>query len=74
MLTTRPPKVPEASMLTTRPPKLLPKEKIMLGKFSCALFSHLDFLTFDNGTDRLPQNADITTIHWVISHKSAELT
>jgi len=33
-----------------------PKNKIVSGNFSHAVFSHLDFLTHENGIDRLSQN------------------
>jgi len=32
------------------------KKKIVSVNFNCALFSLVDFLTLDNGTDRLSQN------------------
>jgi len=34
----------------------VPKKKIVFVKFSCALFSLVDFLTPEDGTDRLSQN------------------
>jgi hypothetical protein len=34
----------------------VPKKNIVLVKFSCALFSLVDFLTHEDGTNRLSQN------------------
>jgi hypothetical protein len=51
MLTTRPPKVPEASMLTTRPPKSLQREgtfqwiKELLREFIHSPDSTIEFMT-----------------------------
>jgi hypothetical protein len=34
----------------------VPKKEIVFVKFSCALFSLVDFLTYEDGSDRLSQN------------------
>jgi len=48
----------------------VPKKKILLGNFSWAVFSVLDFLTLEDGTDMLSQN--VRNYHSMLHNISEE--
>jgi len=54
----------------------VPKMKIVSVKFSHAMFTHLDFLNPEDGTDRLSRNVgnEFANQRCIISRNSADLT